>query len=76
MAGNIQGGLKAKKTNMERHGASFYKDIGAKGGRASRTGGFASQVVGKDGMTGKERDMKVGSIGGKISRRTSNKEIK
>ena len=42
MAGNKEGGLKAKKTNIERHGKDFYRRIGAKGGRNGHTGGFAA----------------------------------
>lgn len=30
MPGNKEGALKAAKTNKERHGADFYKKIGAK----------------------------------------------
>lgn len=42
MAGTRKGGLKAGKTNKERYGQNFYRDIGAIGGRLGRTGGFAS----------------------------------
>ena len=33
------------------------------------TGGFASEKVGKDGLTGRERARKYGAIGGHISKR-------
>lgn len=69
MAGNTKGGVKAADTNKKRHGADFYARIGAKGGRKSKTGGFASNVVGKDGLTGRERAKLVGAKGGAISRR-------
>lgn len=41
MSGTKEGGLKACKTNYEKHGKDFYRNIGRKGG--SRTGkkGFA-----------------------------------
>lgn len=42
MSGTKAGGLKAAATNIEKHGADFYKRIGQKGGRNGRTGGFAS----------------------------------
>ena len=42
MSGTKIGGQKARKTNMERHGADFYSRIGAIGGRNGHTGGFAS----------------------------------
>lgn len=42
MAGTKAGGLKARATNLERHGDDFYARIGAKGGRNGHTGGFAS----------------------------------
>ena len=37
-------GLKAAKTNKERHGDDFYARIGASGGRKSRHGGFAKKA--------------------------------
>ena len=33
------------------------------------TGGFASEKVGKDGLTGRERARKYGAIGRRISKR-------
>lgn len=42
MAGNQAGGLKARDTNLKKHGADFYRRIGAKGGRNGHTGGFAA----------------------------------
>ena len=70
MAGNAQGGARAAKTNIEKHGADFYKRIGAKGGKNGHTGGFASTKVGADGLTGRERAIEKGREGGRISRRT------
>lgn len=43
MAGSVSGGLKAAKTIKERYGEDFYAGIGAKGGKRSHTGGFASE---------------------------------
>ena len=73
MSGTRNGGLKAAATNKSRHGAEYYAKIGAMGGKAGTTGGFASDLVGKDGLTGRERAKKVGAIGGKKSRRGPNK---
>lgn len=69
MVGTLQGGKKAAKTNKEIHGEDFYARIGQKGGRNGHTGGFASDVVGKDGLTGRERAKRAGQIGGLVSRR-------
>lgn len=70
MSGTIAGGQKAAKTNVERHGKDFYKRIGAKGGRVSTpTGGFGSNKIGPDGLTGRERARLAGAIGGFKSRR-------
>lgn len=75
MTGTLEGGRKARDTNYKVHGKDFYARIGQKGGRNSKTGGFASYVVGKDGLTGPERAKKVGAIGGKKSKRGSTKEV-
>lgn len=44
MAGTKLGGKKAAETNIKRHGKGFYATIGAKGGKAGNTGGFAADV--------------------------------
>ena len=74
MAGTKAGGLKARETNYRKHGKDFYARIGSKGGHNGHTGGFASDKVGSDGLTGWQRATKVGSIGGKISRRGKAKQ--
>lgn len=69
MAGTRTGGRKAAITNKRLHGEDFFKVQGSKGGRASNTGGFASDKVGSDGLTGRERASIAGKRGGSISRR-------
>lgn len=71
MPGTKAGGLKAAQTNKEYYGDDFYKKIGAKGGENGRTGGFGSDKVGKDGLTGQERARLAGAKGGKNSKRGS-----
>lgn len=63
MAGTPAGGRLAAQRNKKKHGPDFYKRIGAKGGRAGRTGGFAA------GEEGRKRASIYGAIGGSISRR-------
>lgn len=63
-------GKKAAETNKERHGEGFFARIGAIGGAKSTTGGFGSDVIGSDGLTGKERASIAGKKGGTVSRRT------
>ena len=70
MAGTIDGGKKAATMNKIRYGENFYAIIGAKGGKRGKTGGFASNKVGVDGLTGRERARLAGVKGGQISRRT------
>lgn len=61
MSGTIQGGIKARDTNIERHGPDFYKKIGTKGGSVSTpTGGFAAD---------RKRASEAGRKGGLKSRR-------
>lgn len=74
MSGTIKGGKKAAKTNKEKHGSDFYARIGRKGGKNSKTGGFASEKVGKDGLTGLQRAKIAGQKGGTKSRRGMSKE--
>ena len=70
MSGTVSGGKKAAQKNKELHGKDFYKEIGRKGGKRSTTGGFASQKLGKDGLTGLERARLAGAKGGRKSKRT------
>lgn len=66
MAGSRIGGLKAKEANLKKD-PNWYSTIGRIGGTRSKGGGFAA------GEAGRERARKVGSIGGKISRRGAHK---
>lgn len=75
LAGTKQGGKKTAQTNLARHGKDFYSKIGKKGGASGNTGGFASDVIGKDGLTGRERASRAGRIGGLKSKRNRKKEI-
>ena len=69
MSGTKEGGRKARDTNIKRFGKDFYRRLGRKGGRNSHTGGFASNKVGADGLTGVERARIAGAKGGRASRR-------
>lgn len=69
MAGTKAGGQRAAATNKRLYGDDFYGKIGSKGGKLGHTGGFASDKVGVDGLTGQERASKAGAKGGVISRR-------
>ena len=69
MSGTIEGGRKAAAKNRERYGDDYYRRIGHKEGSKSTGGGFASNKIGKDGLTGPERAKLAGSIGGAKSRR-------
>ena len=69
MAGTKIGGQKAAATNKAKHGPDFYARIGRMGGAKSGNGGFASEKIGRDGLTGAERAKVAGKKGGTISRR-------
>jgi general stress protein YciG len=60
MAGTKAGGEAAARTDKKKYGESFYKKIGAKGGRLGRTGGFAAN---------RELARLAGAKGGRISKR-------
>jgi len=69
MAGNSIGGKKAAEKNKKKYGVGFYARIGAMGGVKGHTGGFASNIIGKDGLTGRQRAEIAGAIGGRKSKR-------
>lgn len=74
MAGNSTGGHKAYLKNIA-NDPNFYAKIGAKGGKKGKTGGFASNVVGEDGLTGAQRARIAGAKGGRISRRSKTAQV-
>jgi general stress protein YciG len=61
MAGTQAGGRKAANTNKTLYGSTFYTQIGRKGGKISRGGGFALN---------RELASEAGRKGGKASKRT------
>lgn len=69
MSGTLAGGKHAAATNKAKYGDDFYSRIGKLGGASSRNGGFGSDSVGSDGLTGKERARIAGAQGGYKSRR-------
>lgn len=69
MAGTKAGGMKARATNLAKYGGDYYANIGRKGGKNGHTGGFASDKVGRDGLTGYERARVAGKKGGELSKR-------
>ena len=68
MSGTKAGGMKAKKTTIERHGEDHFKKIGSIGGKK------CSPLKGFGGMTPEKRRM-AGAIGGSISRRGPAKRV-
>lgn len=69
MAGTKEGGQKAAATNKKKYGEGFYARIGKRGGQNGHLGGFNSDKIGKDGLTGRERARIAGRKGGSISKR-------
>lgn len=73
MSGTKAGGMKASATNRKLHGEDFYSRVGRLGGLAGRGkgygGGFSSEKVGPDGLTGRERAVIAGAKGGRNSKR-------
>lgn len=63
MSGTLDGGRRASETNKKKYGEDWYKRIGAVGGRASTTGGFAANP---------ELARIAGAKGGKKSKRGPN----
>jgi hypothetical protein len=70
MAGTLAGGRKLSLTIRAKYGDDFWKQQGAIGGRASNNGGFATEKLNKNGLTGTEQARLSGAKGGAISKRT------
>lgn len=73
MSGSKIGGKKAAATNT-RNDKDFYRRIGAIGGKLGHDGGFGSNKVGADGLTGKQRAAISGAKGGRISKRVKQEQ--
>jgi hypothetical protein len=67
--GTHVGGVTAGDTNKARYGDDYYRRIGKLGGLKSKGGQFTADYVGPDGATGREIASRLGSVGGKASRR-------
>ena len=61
MSGTRAGGLQTVKTNKEKYGEDFYRNIGRIGGKVKGPKGFAANI---------ELARKAGAKGGRISKRT------
>lgn len=75
MSGTVKGGIKAAKTNIKKYGKDYYRNIAKKASHPG-TGGFASNKLGRDGLTGAQRAKIAGAKGGLKSRRGSGKRNK
>lgn len=63
-----KGAKKAAATMKQRYGEDYFSTIGHEGGKQSAGGGFASNKVGEDGLSGLQRASVAGKIGGQRSR--------
>lgn len=64
MSGTVAGGRKAAQTNKRKYGESFYKVLGAQGGKKGKKDGA---IKGFD--ADRELARRAGAIGGTISKR-------
>lgn len=67
--GTLEGGKKAAKANLERHGQNYYSELGKLGGKAkhSKPRGFAANP---------ELAKRAGKLGGQLSKRGPSKKTK
>jgi hypothetical protein len=75
MPGTREGFAKARATMIAKLGSEeaylrMKREQGARGGKNGNSGGFASEKIGTDGLTGRQRAMIAGARGGRISRRS------
>ena len=78
MSGTKEGGKKAAKTNIERHGKDFYSNLGKKGGQNGHTGGFYAnpELARIAGAIGGLRSSRKGIKNGEGKKYNKNKEAK
>lgn len=78
MSGTKEGGKKAAKTNIERHGKDFYKNNGRKGGQNGHTGGFYAnrELARLAGAIGGLRSSRKGIKNGEGKKYNKDKEAK
>lgn len=72
ISGTIEGGRKARDTNLKNHGADFYKKIGKNGGQNGTTGGFYAnrELAREAGKKGGQRSSRLGIKNGQgVTRR-------
>lgn len=78
MSGTKEGGKHASETNYKKYGKDYYKRIGTIGGTNGRgpnyEAGFRSTKVDANGLTGHDRAVKYGIIGGRKSKRGPTKQ--
>lgn len=71
---------KWRETMIKKYGVDAFggilkmQEIGRIGGQNGTTGGFASEKVGTDGLTGRERAKVAGKKGGFVSKRGPSKD--
>ena len=78
MSGTKAGGAKAARTNIEKYGKDFYKNMGRKGGQNGHTGGFYANPELKRiaGAIGGLRSSRKGIKNGEGKKYNKNKEAK
>lgn len=69
MAGTKAGGEKTRETNYSKHGADFYKNIGAIGGKKAYKVNPETGKALKGFALNPERARQAGKLGGALSKR-------
>lgn len=64
MSGTPEGARKRIEKLKELHGPDYFKVQTSHAGKHTKRGGFASEKVGKDGLTGRQRAKIAGRKGG------------
>lgn len=62
---------KMLKTIHDKHGdlSEYYSRLGKRNRGVSKRSGFGSDLIGEDGLTGHERAVKAGKLGGRKRRK-------
>lgn len=75
MSQTSEGAKKAYQNRLTKHGVDALREMQSNGGKASSTGGFNSNKVGEDGLTGRQRARLASAESHRLRHHSYNKDL-